>query len=228
MSARTAIFDLDGTLLDTLEDLYLSVNHALRWAGLPERTMDEVRLFVGNGIRLLVQRSIGVGREGGVEAVDPEQLEAVLAEFSQDYAEHCTDHTAPYPGVPEMLARVRAGGVAIGVVSNKADFAVQELVAQQFPDTFDCVMGENEAAGIRKKPAPDMITAALNQIGHGREGLIYVGDSEVDLETAANVDCPCVICTWGFRDRNFLIERGATILVDTPDELGDLLLTWSS
>lgn len=213
----TAIFDLDGTLLDSLEDLHLSTNAALAEHGLPARSLEEVRRFVGNGIRKLVERAVPAG-------TDDAQRDAVYEDFCAHYAAHCEDHTGPYAGIPELLAHLRAAGVRLAVVSNKGDFAVQELVSRQFPDTFDAILGENEAAGIRKKPAPDMVEAALERMGATRDSLVYIGDSEVDVQTAANVGCPCVSCTWGFRSVDELLAAGATVFVDTPDELGRVLL----
>ena len=214
---ETVVFDLDGTLLDTLEDLKISTNAALAAHGFPERTLDEVRRFVGNGVALLIHRAVPAGTQKETEA-------SVLEAFKRHYGAHCEEHTGPYPGVPEMLARLHDAGTRLAVVSNKPDFAVQELVERQFPGTFDAVMGENEAAGIRKKPAPDMVLAALERMGRSREGMAYVGDSEVDVATAAAVGCPCVTCLWGFRDRDELVRAGATTFVDTPDELARVLL----
>ncbi len=234
MAYKTVVFDLDGTLLDTLEDLYLSVNRALVANGLARRSRDEVRLATGNGIARLIRICAG-------EACDQALYEKVFADFKADYAEHSMDHTAPYAGMVEVVAALRAAGAHVAVVSNKADFAVQTIIEQTFPGAFDCVMGENEAAGIRKKPAPDMVLAALGRMGvAGAAGdptadpaadpataatrIAYVGDSEVDLATAANLGCDCVTCTWGFRDRAWLVEQGAKVLVDTPDELLAVLL----
>lgn len=227
---ETVVFDLDGTLLDTLDDLHLSTNAALAAHDMPARTLDEVRRFVGNGIALLIHRAVPEGTPADVEA-------AVLADFRRHYGAHCEDHTGPYPGIPELLAHLRAAGVRVAVVSNKADFAVQELVARQFPDTFDAVLGECEERGVRKKPAPDMVEAALKRMGAaagapGQSGpspadratLAYVGDSEVDVATAANVGCACVGCAWGFRGRESLLASGATVVVDTPAELERVLL----
>lgn len=236
---ETVVFDLDGTLLDTLDDLHLSTNAALAAHDMPARTLEEVRRFVGNGIALLIHRAVPEGTPADVEA-------AVLADFRRHYGAHCEDHTGPYPGIPELLAHLRAAGVRIAVVSNKADFAVQELVARQFPDTFDAVLGECEERGIRKKPEPDMVEAALEQMGvaagtpgqgdpspagqdapagsTARGSLAYVGDSEVDVATAANVGCACVGCAWGFRGRESLLASGATVIVDTPAELERVLL----
>lgn len=214
---ETVVFDLDGTLLNTLEDLHLSTNAALAAHGMPAHTLDDVRRFVGNGIRLLIHRAVPAGTPAATE-------NAVYQDFCAHYAAHCEDHTGPYPGVPELLAHLRAAGVRLAVVSNKGDFAVQELIARQFPGAFDAVLGECEERGIRKKPAPDMVNAALERMGATRAGLVYVGDSEVDVQTAANVGCPCITCTWGFRGRDELLAAGATTLVDTPAELERVLL----
>lgn len=216
-ACTTAVFDLDGTLLDTLEDLHLSTNAALAAHGMPARTRDEVRRFVGNGIALLIHRAVPAGTPLATE-------EAVLEDFRRHYAEHCDDHTTPYPGIEALLAHLRAAGTRLAVVSNKADFAVQELVARQFPGTFGAVIGENEAAGVRKKPAPDMVRVALERLGAGPEELVYIGDSEVDVQTAASCACPAVICSWGFRDRAALVSAGARVIVDTPAQLERVLL----
>lgn len=218
----TAVFDLDGTLLDTLEDLYRSVNAALAAHNLPQRSRDEVRLATGNGIKLLIQRSVPENTPAKTET-------AVFDDFRRIYAAHCEDHTAPYAGIPELLAHLREAGVALAVVSNKADFAVQELIAKRFPNTFDAVLGENEAAGICKKPDPAMVNAALAKMGHAASasedlGVVYIGDSEVDVQTAQNCGCPCLSCSWGFRDRAWLMDAGATTIVDTPAELERVLL----
>lgn len=213
----TAVFDLDGTLLNTLEDLHLSTNAALAAHDMPPHSIDDVRRFVGNGIRLLIERAVPAGTPAA-------EREAVYQDFCTHYAAHCEDHTGPYPHIPELLAHLRAAGVRLAVVSNKGDFAVQELIARQFPGAFDAVLGENEAAGIRKKPAPDMVLAALQRMGAGRDGLVYIGDSEVDVQTAASVGCPCVSCTWGFRAPDELVAAGATTFVDTPAELERVLL----
>ena len=214
---QTAVFDLDGTLLDSLCDLHLSTNAALTAHHMPPHSLDDVRRFVGNGIRKLIERAVPAGTSTA-------EQDAVYEDFCAHYAAHCEDHTGPYAGIPDLLTHLRAAGVRLAVVSNKGDFAVQELVSRQFPDTFDAILGENEAAGIRKKPAPDMVEAALEQMGASRDGLVYLGDSEVDVQTAANVGCPCVSCTWGFRRVDELLAAGATTFVDTPAELERVLL----
>lgn len=210
MAYRTAIFDLDGTLLDTLADLTTATNIALAEHGLPERTMDEVRSFVGNGIWLLCNRAVPGG-------TSPEVTRAVFESFKHAYAEHERDETAPYPGIPEMLANLRERGVKVAVVSNKADFAVQALVRHFFGDVFDFALGERE--GTPKKPDRAMVDIILEELGESTEGMVYVGDSDVDVETARNCGSGCLICSWGFRSREFLLAHGATTIVDTPEEL---------
>ena len=213
----TVVFDLDGTLLDTLDDLHLSTNAALAAHGMAPRTLEEVRRFVGNGIRLLIHRAVPAGTPADEE-------DSVYDTFCAHYAAHCEDHTGPYPGIDELLAHLRAAGLKLAVVSNKGDFAVQELVGRQFPGAFDAVLGECEERGIRKKPAPDMVEAALAQMGAARDDMVYVGDSEVDVQTAASVGCPCLSVAWGFRTREQLVEAGATRIVATPAELERALL----
>ncbi len=212
MNYRTVIFDLDGTLLDTLEDLWCSVNFALQQHGLPLRTMDEVRAFVGNGIKNLIERACG--------GVDEQTLQAVLATFKTYYGAHCEDHTKPYEGILELLQELQAQGIACGVVSNKADFAVKKLAKSYFGDLLAVAVGENEEAGIRKKPAPDSLLAVMQELGATRASTVYVGDSEVDIQTAKNAAVDCISVTWGFKDREFLLREGATRLVDTPKEIG--------
>lgn len=206
------IFDLDGTLLDTLGDLAASVNHALRTHGMPEHSLDDVRRFVGNGIRLLMERAVPGG------AANP-LFDAAFDTFRSHYMAHSLDTTRPYDGIPEMLAELRRRGCRTAVVSNKYYAATQELCRHFFADTIEVAIGEHEAAGIRKKPAPDTVNEALRQLGVGREHAVYVGDSDVDIATAAASGMPCVSVLWGFRDRQFLIGHGATTFISRPDEL---------
>lgn len=218
------IFDLDGTLLDTLGDLAASTNYALRTHGMPEHSVDDVRRFVGNGVRKLMERAIPDGE------ANPD-FEATFATFRQHYMKHSLDTTKPYEGIPETLEALKAQGCRLAVVSNKMMAATQELCRYFFPDTIEVAIGENEAAGIRKKPAPDTVFAALNALHKGTGTLcngtlcnsyvkaVYVGDSDVDLETARNAGLPCVSVLWGFRDRDFLINHGAKTLISAPHEL---------
>lgn len=208
---QTYIFDLDGTLLDTLQDLAASVNHALAQYGMPTHSIDDVRCFVGNGVRKLMERAVQDG-------ADNPQFEAVFAAFRQYYMEHSLDTTRPYDGITEMLQELKQRGCRMAVVSNKMMAATQELVAHFFPE-IEVAIGEHEAAGIRKKPAPDTVFEALRQLGVGKETAVYVGDSDVDLMTARNSGMPCISVLWGFRDREFLLQHGATTLIAHPSEL---------
>ncbi len=215
MIYRAVLFDMDGTLLDTLEDMTASINAALSAEGLPRRTVDEVRRFVGNGNRKLAERAAGAG--GGKDLT-----ERVLRRFHEHYAVHCADHTRPYAGAAELLDRLRGRGIRTAVISNKADYAVRSLAARYFPGGFDCVTGERE--GIRRKPAPDGLLAALAEMGAGKDEAVYVGDSDVDIAAARNAGLPCISVTWGFRTKDFLLSRGASQTADTMDELEALLL----
>jgi phosphoglycolate phosphatase len=209
---NTYIFDLDGTLLDTLTDLAASCNYALRTHGMPEHSVDDVRRFVGNGVRKLMERAIPNG-------VDNPDFEATFATFREHYMQHSLDTTHPYSGIPEVLAELKACGCRLAVVSNKMMAATVELCRHFFPDTVEVAIGEHEAEGIRKKPAPDTVFAALKELGVEKDGAVYVGDSDVDVQTAANSGLPCISVLWGFRDRDFLIQHGAKTFISAPSEL---------
>lgn len=208
----TYIFDLDGTLLDTLTDLATSCNYALRTHGMPEHSKDDVRRFVGNGVRKLMERAIPDG------PANPD-FEATFATFREHYMLHSLDTTQPYPGIPEVLEKLKAHGCRLAVVSNKMMAATVELCRHFFPDTIEVAIGEHEAEGIRKKPAPDTVFAALRELGVEIDGAVYVGDSDVDIQTAANAGLPCISVLWGFRDRDFLIQHGAKTFISAPSEL---------
>lgn len=206
----TYIFDLDGTLLDTLQDLAASTNFALRQAGMPEKTTDEVRRFVGNGVRLLMERAIP---DGAANA----KFESTYQAFRMHYMEHNLDTTKPYPGIMETLQRLKTEGKNVAVVSNKFYAATQELCRHFFGDLVSVAIGERE--NIRKKPAPDTVIEALRQLGVDKEGAVYIGDSDVDVATAQNSGLPCISVLWGFRDREFLLAHCATTLISSPTEL---------
>ena len=208
---KTIIFDLDGTLLDTLTDLHSAVNAALSAYGLPSRTREEVRAFIGNGIVKLMQRAVGIA--------DYPQMDGVIEAFKAYYGAHCKDETKPYDGVMEVLQKMAAAGVKTAVVSNKADFAVKLLAEEYFQGLLLDAVGENESAGIRKKPAPDSLLAVMEKLGAAAEDTLYVGDSEVDIQTAQNAGVACLSVTWGFKDKAFLVENGATLFADTPLEI---------
>ena len=212
MKYSTYIFDLDGTLLDTLADLAAAVNYALRQHGMPEHTIDDVRRFVGNGVRKLMERAIPDGEK------NPD-FEATFATFREYYMHHSLDNTRPYPGIIETLEALKEQGCRLAVVSNKMMAATKELCQHFFAETIEVAIGENEAAGIRKKPAPDTVFEALRQLGEEKDSAVYVGDSDVDLETANNSGLPCISVLWGFRDRDFLIQHGAKTFISAPSEL---------
>ena len=212
------IFDLDGTLLDTLQDLADSVNHALLQYGMPTHTTDDVRRFVGNGVRRLMELAVPDGAKNPL-------FEAVFDSFRQYYMQHSLDTTHPYDGIPELIHELKARGCQMAVVSNKMMAATQELVRYFFPE-IEVAIGEHEAAGIHKKPAPDTVYEALRQLGTTVVGgfpaditAVYIGDSDVDLATARNSGLPCISVLWGFRDRDFLVTHGATTFVEHPMDI---------
>lgn len=207
---KTYIFDLDGTLLSTLNDLASSTNYALRWGGMPERTIEEVRMFVGNGVKLLMERAIP-------EGVNNPKFEETYAKFREHYMEHNLDTTRPYDGVPELLHELKRRGKHLAIVSNKFYAATQDLAKHFFPDTIEVAIGERE--NIRKKPAPDTVLEALRQLNVSKEDAVYIGDSDVDIMTAKNCGLPCISVLWGFRDKDFLIEHGGSLFVEKPIEI---------
>ena len=211
---KAIIFDLDGTLTDTLRDLYDSVNYALRKMGFPERTMDEVRNFVGNGIHRLIERAVP-------KDTSEEVLEMCFANFREHYVVHCQDHTCLYLGIDTLLKELHERGIKLAIVSNKLQAGVDELYATYFQDTVNIAIGEQE--GLRRKPSPDMIEFVLKKLGINKEEALYVGDSEVDIATANNAGLPCISVLWGFRHREELTKAGATSFISHPHELLELL-----
>ena len=207
---KTYIFDLDGTLLSTLADLAASTNYALRTHHMPERSLDEVRRFVGNGVKKLMERAIPDGLNNPL-------FEETFATFRQHYMQHNLDTTQPYPGIMQLLEQLKAEGKNIAVVSNKVYAATRELCRHFFGDLVPVAIGERE--DIRKKPAPDTVIEALRELGVDKEGAVYIGDSDVDIMTAKNSGMPCVSVLWGFRDKEFLLEHGATTLISKPEEM---------
>ena len=207
---KTYIFDLDGTLLSTLADLAASTNYGLRTHHMPERSLDEVRRFVGNGVKKLMERAIPDGLNNPL-------FEETFATFRQHYMQHNLDTTQPYPGIMQLLEQLKAEGKNIAVVSNKFYAATRELCRHFFGDLVPVAIGERE--DIRKKPAPDTVIEALRELGVDKEGAVYIGDSDVDIMTAKNSGMPCVSVLWGFRDKEFLLEHGATTLISKPEEM---------
>lgn len=207
---ETYIFDLDGTLLSTLNDLAASTNYALRTHHMPERTLDEVRQFVGNGVKKLMERAI----PGGTDNPD---FDNTYATFRQHYMQHNLDTTKPYPGIMEMLQQLHNEGKNVAVVSNKFYAATRDLCRHFFAHLVPVAIGERE--DIRKKPAPDTVLEALRQMGVSSKGAVYIGDSDVDVMTAQNSGIPCISVLWGFRDKEFLLQHGATTFISSPQEL---------
>ncbi len=213
MKINTIVFDLDGTLLNTLEDLTCAVNHALAAFAMPSRSIDEVRSFVGNGIRRLMVLSVPNGEANPL-------FEEAFAEFKKYYDAHCNDKTRPYEGIGELLDELKNRGIKLAIVSNKVDSAVQTLRDTYFPQVGVAV-GDRE--GLKRKPAPDGTLLALSECGADKETAVYVGDSEVDLATAKNAGLKCVSALWGFRDRELLEQQGAEIFIEKPQELLELI-----
>jgi len=207
---NTIIFDLDGTLLNTLTDLANATNYALRTHHLPERTEQEVRGNLGRGYRFLLTHS-------APEGTSEETIDQLLATFQPYYEAHCLDATAPYDGILPLLAELKRRGVKMAIVSNKGDAAVKTLARQLFGGLIEIAVGESE--NVRRKPNPDTVLAAMRELGSAKEECVYVGDSEVDFATACNAEIPCISCLWGFRDEDFLREQGANIFVRKPEEV---------
>lgn len=214
MRYQTAIFDMDGTILETLEDMCASVNVTMDHVGYPRRTMDEVRHFVGNGAAKLIERCMPAGVE------DP-RYPAALEFYRAYYDAHAQIKTGPYPGIPELLNQLSREGVRLAVVSNKPDEAVRALTERYFPSVFPVAIGNRD--GWATKPAPDSVYEAMRLLGARRESTVYVGDSDVDVDTARNAGLDSIIVTWGFRDEDFLRAHGAQHLAHNADELYEML-----
>ena len=217
MDKKAVIFDLDGTLLNTLEDLTASTNFALENLGFPKRSMDEIRNFVGNGVNKLIERAIPNGLN------NPEYIKCVEL-FKNTYKQNMYCKTKPYKGIIEMLTQLKQHNIKIAVVSNKFDMAVKKLCSKYFPNLIDFAAGENELQGINKKPAPDTVLKVLKEFNIEAGDAIYVGDSEVDIQTAQNANMDCISVTWGFKDEKFLISNGANIIVNAPNQILNAIL----
>ena len=215
MAYRTVLFDMDGTLLDTLEDLRESTNHVLREMGYPERSLEEMRRFVGNGAEMLIRRAVP-------EGTGEEEILRALGMFRSYYAAHCKEKTRVYDGMLALLDALRARGIKTAVVSNKPDEAVKKLSEEYFGGRMDYAVGAKD--GRRCKPYPDMVDAALKALGETREGAVFIGDSEVDVQTGLNAGLPVIAVSWGFRSRETIAEAGATVIADDAAALTKLLL----
>ncbi len=207
---NTVIFDLDGTLLNTLEDLKNSTNFALNKFNYPARTLEEVRCFVGNGVKKLIERAIPNG-------LNNPDFNECLDVFKKNYSENMYNNTAPYIGILKILKELKNDGYKIAVVSNKFDSAVKELCKKYFPDLVDIAIGQSET--IPKKPAPDSVFEAIQELGINHCDCVYVGDSEVDVQTAKNANLPCVGVSWGFRSKDVLQNEGCKYIIDNPCDI---------
>ena len=214
MNIKAVIWDLDGTLLNTLDDLAASVNAALAMNGMPLRSTEEVRAFVGNGIRNLMMRAVPGGEANPA-------FDKALEDFTRHYGAHSRDRTRPYDGILEMLDKLSAAGVKHAIVSNKIDFAVKALSRAYFGERMCAAIGDDPSRA--RKPAPDSVFAAMREMGVTAQETVYVGDSDVDVLTARNAGVPCVAVLWGFRDEACLRAAGAGRLAHTPDELREII-----
>lgn len=210
----TVIFDLDGTLLNTLDDLSDSVNFALASYHLPRREKAEIRRFLGNGIQSLVAQSIPNGTTSNL-------FDKVFATFKSHYEIHCYDKTRPYDGITELLSVLQERNYKMAIVSNKIHNVVSELNQRFFSKYINIAIGESE--GVKRKPSPDTVFSALEKLKSDTANTIYIGDSEVDYQTAVNANIPCISALWGFRDKDFLEQHGAHIFANTPHALLSLL-----
>lgn len=210
----TIIFDMDGTILDTLGDLTASVNYVLQKRGFPLKTKEDVKKIVGNGVASLVENSL----PGAAKTPD---FETILQEYITHYKANMFNQTAPFPGVPGLLQTLKEKGYKMAVVSNKMDSAVRELNEIYFSDTIKIAIGLSES--VDKKPAPDSVFRALRELGASADGAVYIGDSEVDVKTAQNAGLISIGVTWGFRDRSVLVEAGADHIIDAPEEILDIV-----
>ena len=213
---NTIVFDLDGTLLNTLEDLKDSVNFALERQGFPLRNLSEIRSFVGNGIRLLMERAVP-------ENIDAETFETCFKDFCDYYKIHMEDKTAPYDGINDMLTNIKKAGFKTAIVTNKADFAAQDLCKRMFGENIDFVVGSSDDRP--NKPAPDGVFYALEKLDSKIENTVFVGDADTDILTAKNASLPSIGVLWGFRDREVIEEAGAEYIVESVNDLEKLLIS---
>ena len=236
MGYKAAIFDLDGTILDTVEDLRLAINYAMKETGhRHDYTPEDAKLFFGSGPREATKRAltleagwgydglldIGTEREKVPENVTDDEIKRIMTVYSPFYNAHNQDHTGPYPGIVELLERLRDAGIILAVVSNKPDIDTQKLIAEIFPGCFVYTGGQME--GIRRKPFPDMTNKALETLGLKREETVYVGDSEIDYQTAVNSGLDCISVTWGFRTEEYVRSLGAEYVATTPEEIYEII-----
>ena len=211
---NTIVFDMDGTVLNTLEDLTISVNYVLEKYGMPKRSLEEYRMFFGNGIRHALELALP-------EGVSPEILDEMVPVFREHYDRHCLDNTRPYDGILDLMKELKDCGYKMAIVSNKIDSAVKELNTRFFSEFVDVAIGEKP--GIKRKPAPDTVYEALKELKSDVNEAVYIGDSEVDYATAQNSGLKCISVLWGFRDKEYLEEVGAKLFAEKPEDILKIL-----
>lgn len=214
MKYKLLIFDMDGTILNTLDDLTDTTNYALMQHKLPTHTLEEVRMMVGNGLAMLIEKAVPEGSDQALKA-------KVLETYLSYYKEHCADKTRPYEGICETIKKARDMGYKTAVVSNKTDAAVQSLCEDYFKGLFDASIGDKE--GVRRKPYPDSVEAVLEMLKVDKADAVYIGDSDVDIMTAKNSGLDLIGVSWGFRGRDFLKEHGAQTIIDKAEQLFDFI-----
>ena len=214
MKYSTVLFDFDGTLLNTVQDLAKAVNHAIAKRGYPTHSVEAITRMIGNGVNMLVARALPQG-------FDTPAYEDIMSDFRAHYAAHSRDNTAPYQGIDALLRELKARDVKMAIATNKYQLAAEELRKEFFADTVDIIVGDFE--GRARKPAADIALVALAQLGVEKEGAVYVGDTEVDMQTAEAAGLPCICVSWGYRSREELVSLGAETIADTPEELLALL-----
>ena len=219
MNYKAIIFDLDGTLMDSLLDIAQSVNVTLQNFGLRERSIEEIRTYVGCGVRKLLIDAFRAAQEEQGENFSEELIDEALPVFRAHYTAHCNDCTRPYDGIPELLEQLKLAGFTMAIVSNKPQREVSILQSAYFSQWIDVAMGEDEASGIRRKPYPDMVWKAMERLGVIKEQCVYVGDSETDFETAKNAGVDCISVLWGFRTETVLRKIGANTFAHSPSDV---------
>ena len=206
---KAVLFDLDGTILNTLDDLFYSTNYALEQYNLKKRSYEEIRCFVGNGVRVLIEKAVGENYQHLVDEV--------TLEFKNHYKDHSLDHIKEYDGIKELLNELKNKGIKLAVVTNKFNLAAQDIINKYFLGIFDVVLGETKE--LNRKPHPDMCNYVLKKLGINSGEALYVGDSDVDIMTANNAKLKCISCSWGFRTKDELTSFGANIIIEKPTEL---------
>ncbi len=215
MRYKAAIFDMDGTILNTLDDLADTMNYCLRSYGMTERSLSEIRSFLGNGLRVLVEKSVP-------DDTPMPTIDLICETFADYYKDHCAIRTRPYEGIEDLLRKLRSDGILTAVVSNKVDFAVRELCEEYFDGLFDYSVGERE--GQRRKPYPDSVNAVLEYFDISKDEAVYIGDSEVDFMTAKNAGMEVIMVDWGFRDESTLVMMGADLIAHSTDEVYEAII----